>query len=174
MSDTAYLDEIREQRAFMMNHVPHSAAIGMTFVDVEPDAAILMVPYANKLVGNPDTGVIHGGVITSLLDNAAGIAVHCHMGERTGMATLDLRIDYMRPATPGEDVYARAECYMVTNSVAFVRGSAYHLKDGEHDLQNPIATCVASFMLTGGPIADWTEMAAQAAAGELPSEKGDS
>lgn len=174
MSDTAYLDEIREQRAFMMSHVPHSAAIGMTFVDVEPSAAILMVPYSDKLVGNPDTGVIHGGVITSLLDNASGISVHCHMGERKGMATLDLRIDYMRAATPGEDVYARAECYMVTNSVAFVRGIAYHLKNGQHDLQNPIASCVVSFMLTGGPIADWKEMMAQTAGSELPSNGEDS
>lgn len=174
MSDTDYLDEIREQRAFMMNHVPHSAAIGMTFVDVEPSTAILMVPYSGKLVGNPDTGVIHGGVITSLLDNASGIAVHCHMGERKGMATLDLRIDYMRPATPGEDVYGRAECYKVTNNVAFVRGSAYHLKDGHHDLDDPIATCVASFMITGGPVADWGEMMAQAAAGELPTDDGSS
>ncbi|HBA42547.1 MAG TPA: hypothetical protein DDW95_08545 [Alphaproteobacteria bacterium] len=174
MSEPDYLAEIREQRAFMMQHVPHSAAIGMTFVDVEPNAAILMVPYAEKLVGNPDTGVIHGGVITSLLDNASGIAVHCHMGERKGMATLDLRIDYMRPATPGEDVYGRAECYKVTNNVAFVRGTAYHLNNGQHRLDDPIATCVASFMITGGPIADWKDMAAQAAGGQLPADQAES
>ena len=143
MSDTDYLDEIREQRAFMMNHVPHSAAIGMTFVDVEPSTAILMVPYSGKLVGNPDTGVIHGGVVTTVLDNACGLAAMTHP-DLTGMvATLDLRIDYMRPAKPGKTLWTECECYRLTRSVAFCRGVAY-----DEVAEDPVATATGAFMIT--------------------------
>lgn len=169
MSDLTFLEELRA-RGGMVGLLPHSKAIGMRLVDVEPDIATIMAPYAPELVGNPDTGVIHGGVITSLLDNASGLSIACHIGERRAIATLDLRIDYMRPATPGEAVYARAECYKVTNNIAFVRGTAYQLKEGAHAINDPIATCVATFMLTGGAVPDLDTIIALAAAGELPPE----
>lgn len=166
MSETSFLDELRSRGNVMLGLVPHSRTIGMQLVSVEPDTAIIMAPYAPHLVGNPDSGVIHGGVITSLLDNASGMSVACHMGERKTIATLDLRIDYMRPASPGEAVYARAECYKVTNNIAFVRGTAYHLKDGHHAVNDPIATCVATFMLTGGTVPDLDTIIALAAAAQ--------
>ena len=105
--------------------------------------ATLRVPYGSHLVGNPDTGVIHGGVITSTLDNASGMAVHTALDDWVPIATLDLRIDYMKPASPGRDFFAHAHCYKVTRSIAFVRGVAYH--DSADD---PIATAAATFMLS--------------------------
>ncbi|MDO9460202.1 MAG: PaaI family thioesterase [Alphaproteobacteria bacterium] len=171
MDNLAFLEDVRARGGVMMKVTPHSRAIGMQLVDVAPNTALIMAPYAPELVGNPDTGVIHGGVITSLLDNASGLSVSCHMGERKSMATLDLRIDYMHPAAPGEAVYARAECYKVTNNVAFVRGIAYQLKDGAHNVDDPIATCVATFMMTDGPIPDLDSMMALAAANGFPVNK---
>jgi acyl-coenzyme A thioesterase PaaI-like protein len=89
-------------------------------------------------------------VITSALDSASGAAVGSALAARVeGMAgwrpiaTLDLRIDYMKPAMPGKDLLARAECYKLTRNVAFVRGTAYH-----DDPADPIATSVATFMLS--------------------------
>lgn len=105
-------------------------------------SALLMIPYDDKLVGNRATGVLHGGVITTLLDNASGLAVQSLFSQWVSIATLDLRIDYMRPATPGRDLLGWAECYRKTRNIAFVRGIAYH--DVRDD---PIATTVATFML---------------------------
>ncbi len=123
---------------------PHGQAIGIVMVEDDLPRAQLRVPYAAHLVGDPDSGVIHGGVITAALDNASGQAVRKHAAWRAdmGMATLDLRIDYMKPATPQLDLVVEAECYKMTSSVAFVRGVAFH-----EDPLDPVATSVGTFML---------------------------
>jgi uncharacterized protein (TIGR00369 family) len=125
--------------------IPHAAAIGMTLVSRRDGICVVRAPYAEHLVGDPDTGVVHGGVITALLDNASGMAVRSDgtaAGEERSMATLDLRIDYMRPAQPREDLFAEAECYRMTSNVAFVRAIAY-----QNDRDDPVASSVATFML---------------------------
>ena len=116
----------------------------MEFVGVEGREVTIRVPYAEHLVGDPDTGVIHGGVMTATLDNASGWAVAAHEDHVAGnsMATLDLRIDYMRPAAPGEDLIVQAECYKLTRTVAFVRGVAH-----QGDRDDPVAASTAAFML---------------------------
>ena len=81
---------------------PYGNAIGMSVQDTTNSKLTVKVPYAAHLVGDPDTGVIHGGVITAALDNASGWAVRVSKGwqDDLNMATLDIRIDYMQPATP--------------------------------------------------------------------------
>jgi len=126
---------------------PQAVALGIRTLSVEPGVATLTAPYRPELVGDPDTGVIAGGVVTTLLDHACGQAVYMAMTEPTSIATLDLRIDYMRAAEPGLDVFARAHCYRVTRNIAFVRATAY-----DKDAEDPVATAQAAFMLgTRGP-----------------------
>jgi uncharacterized protein (TIGR00369 family) len=129
-----------------LSHIPHAAALGLRLVSWREHRCVVRVPYAPHLVGDPDTGVVHGGVITALLDNASGMSVRAGPdvdgNAAVTMATLDLRIDYMRPADPGKDLLAEAECYRITSNVAFVRAVAYHV-----DKSDPIATSVATFMM---------------------------
>lgn len=129
-------------RGFSAN-VPHNRALGMEIVEITPGAAVFRLPYDVKLVGNPDTGVLHGGVITALLDGASGAAVFAALTEVVPIATLDLRIDYLRPAEPGQAVTARATCYKLARNVAFTRAVAYH-----DDPDNPIAHSVGTFMIS--------------------------
>ena len=121
---------------------PQARALRLQTLEIGDAVAILKVPYREELVGDPNTGVIAGGVVTTLLDHASGQAVHAAMEQFTSIATLDLRIDYMRPAEPGRDILARAHCYKLTRSVAFVRAVAY-----EDDPDDPIAAAQAAFML---------------------------
>jgi len=128
-----------------LQRIPHARAIGMTLVRHDESGCVVRVPYAEHLVGDPDTGVVHGGVLTALLDNACGMAVRTAGGSETGevsMATLDLRIDYMAPAEPGRDIFAEAVCFKRTRHIAFVRATAYQTV-----VEEPVATCVANFML---------------------------
>jgi uncharacterized protein (TIGR00369 family) len=142
VSGTRALDLIGEDLQLLVKHVPHARAIGLTVVAAEPGQIWLRVPYADFLVGNPETKVIHGGVITTLLDNGGGAAVMTALDELRAVATLDLRIDYMKPATPGRDIIGHCHCHKLTRNVAFVRGTAYH--DTPDD---PIATAAMTFMV---------------------------
>jgi uncharacterized protein (TIGR00369 family) len=126
--------------------VPHNHALGIEVVAMSREAVVFRLPYAAKLVGNADTGTLHGGAITALLDACSGAAVFASLTQFVPIATLDLRIDYLRPAH-NRDVIARAHCYKLTKNVAFTRAVAYH--DSEDD---PIASSVGTFMIsTKGP-----------------------
>lgn len=135
-----------EARHELIAHVPHTRFLGIEVVVAEPRAATLRLPYREDLIGDPSRGVIFGGVITTLLDQACGLAVGCSLAELQVIATLDLRIDYLRAASPGLDLIGRAECYKLTKNVAFVRGLAH---DGNCD--DPFASCLATFMIGANP-----------------------
>ncbi|HYM01325.1 MAG TPA: PaaI family thioesterase [Stellaceae bacterium] len=124
---------------------PHARALGLEHVAIGKAEATLKVPYRAELVGDPDTGVIAGGVVTTLLDQVCGQAVFAALDAPRAIATLDLRIDYTRPAKPNREIFAHAHCYRMTRTVAFVRASAY-----DEDAKDPVATAQAVFMLTSG------------------------
>lgn len=124
------------------NMSPHMAALGARLAESDDGFARLELPFAQSLVGDVERRILHGGVLTALLDNAGGAAVSSTLAKGVAIATLDLRIDYMRPATTGEDLVAEATCFRKTRNVAFVRGVAYHRTPD--DL---VAAMTATFMI---------------------------
>ena len=121
---------------------PHMREIGAQVVSVEPGRLTFRLDYRPEFVGHPETGVLHGGAVTVLLDSVSGLTAATALRRLVPLATLDLRIDYLRPATPGQAVLAQAHCFKVTRSVAFTRAFAY-----QDDPDDPIAHCTGSFML---------------------------
>jgi uncharacterized protein (TIGR00369 family) len=131
-----------ELLADMLEGLPHSRALGLRTIMAADGVAILACPYDPRLVGDPETGVIHGGVVTALLDTCCGAAVLSHPVRPLSAATLDLRIDYMRAARPGREITARAECYRAARAVAFVRAVAW-----DDNPDDPVASAAGAFML---------------------------
>jgi len=140
--------DLKVAQAFIQT-LPHARDLGMQLRETGAGRAAIAMPYDPRLIGDPETGVIHGGAVSALMDTCCAAAVFSHPTRPMNIATLDLRIDYMRPATPGQPITARAECYHVTRTVAFVRATAH-----DSDATRIVAMATGAFTLepsqTGG------------------------
>jgi len=105
----------------------------------------LSLDWREALVGVAETGVIASGVVISLMDIAASQSVWTRLNKFHPHATMDLRVDYLRPSPPGKRLFGRAECYRITRSVAFVRGIAHN-----GHAEDPVAHIAATFINTSG------------------------
>src|SRR3990167_2241148 len=65
----------------LVMHIPQCVRLGVTVVETSPCRAIVRLPWHEDLVGDPVRGVVFGGVITTLLDQASGLAVQCSLPE---------------------------------------------------------------------------------------------
>jgi uncharacterized protein (TIGR00369 family) len=130
------LETVRET----LESLPQFQELGIKLVDLGRGFCVVRIEPAPRLAGNPETGAVHGGVVTTLLDSAGGAAAFSVVRKGQSVATLDLRIDYLRMSRPGQAILGRAECYRLTRSIAFVRAVA--TCDEE-----PVAQCAATFMI---------------------------
>ena len=122
---------------------PHMVAIGATVTAVAPSRGTMKLPARADWLGDPVRGVLHPGALTVLADSACGLAVGASLDKPVPYATLDLRMDYLRPAVPERDVYCEAECFRLSRSVAFVRAEVW-----QDDRSEPIAAAQGAFMLS--------------------------
>jgi uncharacterized protein (TIGR00369 family) len=141
MSDKPAFDP---ERFFeLARRVGHGKALGLEYRSSGDNWMELRLPWREELVGMPETGVLASGAIVSLIDTASGGSVWMKLGHFVPIVTLDLRLDYMRPAIKGETVIGRCECVKLTRQIAFVRGVAHG-----GDESRPIAQSAATFMLS--------------------------
>ncbi|AWN15424.1 PaaI family thioesterase [Salinisphaera sp. LB1] len=127
--------------------IPHNHAIGLVLVDAGPPAVHTRLAYREAFLGDVEAGLWHTGVATTAADSSCGLAAFLAVPGLEAVATLDLRMDYLRPAVAGRDLDVVARCHHVTGHVAFVTAV---LHQGDPD--RPTARCTASFMRTGGSV----------------------
>lgn len=119
----------------------HTGWLGLRYGSHGENWVELELPWREDLLGEPDRPVLASGPIVSLMDMASGMSIWQTMGTFTPIATLDLRVDYQRPARERSAVWGRVECYRMTRSAAFVRGVAH---DG--NAEDPVAHIAGVFM----------------------------
>ncbi len=123
--------------------LPHCRALGLRLKEARLGHTVLELPFKPELVGDPQTRVLHGGVITSLADSAGAVAIYTHLTSLEWVGTLDLRIDYLYPGQADQPLFCAAECYRLTQQIAFTRSFVY-----QNDVTQPLAQVVASYMRT--------------------------
>ncbi|QFT57397.1 hypothetical protein FIU94_01060 [Sulfitobacter sp. THAF37] len=136
-------DKLKHANQFI-RALPHSRALGMELQSLGNGVAVIAMPYAEKLIGDPDTGVVHGGAVSALMDTACGAAVMSHPSNPGSTATIDLRIEYLRGAVPGQTITTEATCYHMTRHVAFVRATAT-----DDNSETPVAMATGTFSVEG-------------------------
>lgn len=125
----------------LLTSLAHNGWLGLTYGDHGEDWVELELPWRADLVGEEKHQVLASGPIISLMDMASGLAIWTRLGRFRQVATLDLRVDYARPAKPHGSVFGRARCYRTTRSAAFIEGLAH-----EGDLDDPVARVQGVFM----------------------------
>jgi len=138
MGPKGFLDALR---AHLPRWIPHARACGMEIVELTAAHATLTMPFREHFLADAERGLIHPGAISTLVDTTCGVALMAAAGQFERIATLDLRVDYLRPALAPKPVHCRAECYRMTDTIAFVRASAWQDNPDE-----PCAVSQAAFM----------------------------
>ena len=89
------------------------------------NGVLLRMPFNPDFCLDEAGTLLHGGVLTALVDSAFGLANFLAIDDVLTMATLDLRVDYLRPAKSRADVMVFADCYRQTRHIAFGSGKIW-------------------------------------------------
>lgn len=136
----AFLDQLNQK---FVSRTPHMREVGARITAIGRGRGTMLLPARADWMGDPVRGLMHPGALTVLADSACGLAVGSMLETRVPFATLDLRMDYLRPAGPQRDSFCEAEVYRMSRSVAFTRANVW-----QDDPEQPIAVAQGTFMLS--------------------------
>jgi len=108
--------------------IPFNRFLGVRTLELGDGLARLELPFRPELVGNPLRQALHGGVISMLLDSTGGASVWTQIRRDDLPSTIDLRIDYLRPAR-AEALIGQGTVVRLGNRVGVVELRAYHPGD---------------------------------------------
>lgn len=126
---------------FLAN-IPHIVATGQKCNSLKDGVASMRLPARDDWVGDTHHHILHPGCATALADNTCAMAVTSLMDPVMPLATLDLRMDFLRPASVGVDLICEAKCIRLSKHVGFAQGFVYQV-----GLDEPVATVNANMML---------------------------
>ena len=111
----------------MEEYIPFNKFLGLRVGSLKKGHARLFIPFRPELVGDPLRPALHGGVVSMLADTAGGMAVWSGVDDdRSRVSTIDLRIDYLRPARL-ETLIAEASVVRLGNRVGVADVRLFHL-----------------------------------------------
>lgn len=117
-------------RDLIENRMPFNRYLGIKLLSLEPGICKLYIPYKAELVGDFRRGALHGGVISTLVDTCGGFAVWsmCELDDK--LSTIDMRVDYLKPAF-GNDLVAESRVKLLGNRVGNASTILYSRNDPE-------------------------------------------
>lgn len=138
-------DYNRFAKAFFGDQHPLFKNFGVEIVSVKSGKAEMRMPYLPHLADR--RSAVHRGALVTLLDTTCGLAIFSALNSLQPIATIDLRVDFLREIPPGVGLVAAVECVGRTQQIAYIAGKGY--AQGDDD---PIALVAGSFAIdTMGP-----------------------
>ena len=133
-------------KQMMEDMIPFNRFLGIRVVELSEKGVHLTLPFRDELVGDPMRPALHGGVISTMADVAGGVAVWQGLDDtRQRVATIDLRIDYLRPARL-TTLVAEATVVRVGNRVGVADVRIFNFD--EDDVADTVATVKAVYNIT--------------------------
>ncbi|HNY50372.1 MAG TPA: thioesterase family protein [Smithella sp.] len=124
------LDNLKNIYEEMM---PFNKYLGLKIDSISKEGVVVRIDMRDELVGNFEKKILHGGVISTILDFTGGVIAQIHVIKEmqdasldkivkrlTSMGTIDMRVDYMRPGK-GSHFLATGHILRLGHKVAVAR-----------------------------------------------------
>jgi uncharacterized protein (TIGR00369 family) len=123
--------------------MPFNKLLGLEVTKFDSQESEVSITWHDKLIGNPEQRILHGGVTASALDLVGGVVAAANMLSQlpeltpeiiaqslSRLSTIDLRTDFLRPGR-GEKFVATAKIIRSGSKVAVAR-MEMHNEKGDH------------------------------------------
>ena len=140
------LDHIRAARGDndyngIIRHIPYMNWLGIRLESDPNDGLRAVLPFSERIIGNPLLPAIHGGVTGAFLESAAQMTIFAELGTEKLPKIVNITIDYLRSGRP-QDTYAQGVVTRRGRRVANVRVDAW-----QDDRNRPIASAHTHFLI---------------------------
>lgn len=142
--DAAHADYLERLAGNFTRVIPHARAIGVRVLELRRGLARCELPLRPEFLADPGRGRVSNGIVTTLVDSTAGLAVFAALDAPERVATLDLRMDYLRAGDADEPLRCESECFRLTRHIAFVRSRVW-----QHGADGDLAVSQGAFMRAG-------------------------
>lgn len=138
------MSEAQAQLDRALSEIPYAGFLGVRG-EIKGDELTLILPYAERLIGNPLLPALHGGAIGALMELTALIQLAVTSKSERYAKSVDINVDYLRSGKPA-DTYARAHVVRVGRRIANVQVEAW-----QSERAQPIAILHGHFLLPEEP-----------------------
>ena len=133
-------EDVSERLHAMLARIPYAQFLGVR-AELAGDEMTLIMPFAERLVGNIKLPALHGGVVGAFMEMTALAQLSISVGGARPARPIDVTVEYLRSGRPVTS-YARAQIKRVGRRVANV-----HVEAWQEARARPIAALHGHFTL---------------------------
>ncbi|MFW9826264.1 MAG: PaaI family thioesterase [Candidatus Thorarchaeota archaeon] len=107
---------------FLYNRIPFYSTLGFELKEIANGVAIFEIEIKEPLTQN---GMIHGGVLASLIDSTCACAAFSITLPKAYVTTINLQVQFLKPVSNGR-LRAKAKCIKSGKNIFFCKAKIWH------------------------------------------------